>query len=54
MWRLERHAELEQWSDREKLLQLELRLKGRAERLFEVLSEESKVSFQVAVDSLRK
>ena len=54
VWRLERHAELEQWSDREKLLQLELRLKGRAERLFEVLSEESKVSFQAAVDSLRK
>ena len=52
--RLERHAELERWSDREKLLQLELRLKGRAERLFEVLSKESKSSFQAAVDGLRK
>ena len=52
--RLERHAELEQWSDREKLLQLELRLKGRAERLFDFLSKESKSSFQAAVDGLRK
>ena len=45
---------MERWSDREKLLQLELRLKGRAERLFEVLSKESKSSFQAAVDGLRK
>ena len=52
--RLERHAELEQQNDRERLPQLELRLKGRAEHLFEVLSEEPKVSFQAAVDSLRR
>ena len=52
--RLEKHAELERWSEREKLLQLELRLKGRAERLFEVLSKESKGSFQAVVDGLRK
>ena len=38
----------------EKLLQLELRLKGQAERLFEVLLKESKSSFQAAVDGLRK
>ncbi len=32
-----RHAELEQWSEREKLVQHELHLSGRAERLFELL-----------------
>ena len=36
--RLEKHAELEQWSDRKKILQLELCLQGQAECLFEVLS----------------
>ena len=54
MQRLERHAELEQWSVRAKLLLLDLSLKRRAEHLFEVLSEDSKVSFQAAADSLRK
>ena len=52
--RLERHAELEGWGDREKLLQLELRLKGRAESIFEVLPDESKGSFQAVVDGLGK
>ena len=52
--KLEKYAELEQWSDREKLLQLELRLKGRAEQVFNVLPKESVCDFSTAVDSLRK
>ena len=52
--KLEKYAELESWSDREKLVQLELRLKGRAERLFEVLPSESKSSFKSAVEGLKK
>ena len=45
---LEKYAELEQWSDREKLLQLELHLKGRAEQLFNILPEESVCDFRTA------
>ena len=52
--RLERHAELEQWTDREKLVHLELRLKGRAERLFEILPDEVKRNYSSAVEGLRK
>ena len=52
--KLEKYAELESWSDREKLVQFELRLKGRAERLFDVLPSESKSSFKSAVEGLRK
>ena len=52
--RLERHAELEQWTDREKLVHLELRLKGRAERLFEILPNEVKRNYSSAVEGLRK
>ena len=52
--KLERYAELEQWSERKKLVQLELRLKGRAECLFEDISKESKSSFSCAVESLKK
>ena len=52
--KLEKYAELESWSDREKLVQLELRLKGRAERLYEVLPQESKISFSSALESLKK
>ena len=40
--RLSRHAELEKWTDREKLLQLEIHLAGRAEQIYEVLTSESK------------
>ena len=54
MRKLEKYAELENWSDREKLVQFELRLKGRAERLFDVLLSESKSSFKSAVESLKK
>ena len=35
-------------------MQLELRLKGQAERLYEVLPTESKTSFSSAVESLKK
>ena len=52
--KLEKYAELETWSDKEKLVQLEIRLAGRDERLFEVLPKESKGSFNTAVDSLKK
>ena len=36
--KLEKHAELLCWSERTKLLQFELHLTGRAERLYELLS----------------
>ena len=52
--KLEKYAELEQWTDREKLLHLELRLKGRAEQVFSVLPKESVCDFSTAVSSLRK
>ena len=54
MRKLEKYAELESWSEREKLVQLELRLKGQAERLYKVLPTESKTSFSSAVESLKK
>ena len=47
-----RPAELENWTEREKLLQLELRLQGRAEELYEVLPVEDKSSFEKAVEAL--
>ena len=47
-----RHAELEKWTEREKLLQLELYLSGRAEQLYEVLPAEEKTSFSKAVEAL--
>ena len=50
--RLEKHAELQQWSERGKLLQFELHLVGRAERVYEVLPAELKQTFDVAVTSL--
>ncbi len=52
--KLERHAELERWSEREKLVQLELHLSGRAERLFDLLPPEVKAKFTSTVESLRK
>ena len=45
------YAELEKWTDREKLLQLELHLGGRAEKLYEVLPEEEKADFCKALGS---
>ena len=49
--KLLRHAELERWTEREKLLQLELHLVGRAEQLYEVLPDKAKASFSTAVDA---
>ena len=50
MHKLLRHTELEKWTEREKLLQLELHLVGRAEQVYKVLSEES---FSKAIDALK-
>ena len=50
--KLLRHAELEKWTEREKLLQLELHLSGRAEQLYEVLPVEEKASFAKVVEAL--
>ena len=52
--KLEKHAELQKWTDREKLVQFELHLAGRAERVYEVLPSTSKVSFKVATGALQK
>ena len=52
--KLEKYAEFENWSEREKLVQPELHLKGQVERLFEVLPKESKSSFSSAVECLKK
>jgi len=50
--KLLRHAELEKWTEREKLLQLELHLSGQAEQLYEVLPAEDKAVFSKAVEAL--
>ena len=52
--KLLRHAELEKWTEREKLLQLELHLTNRAEQLYEVLPTEDKTDFSKAVKALGK
>ena len=46
------HAELENWTGQEKLLQLELRVCGKAEKLHEVLTSEEKKCFSKAVKAL--
>ena len=48
------HAELKRWTEREKLLQLELHLVGRAELMYEVLPDKAKASFLTAVDALKQ
>ena len=48
------YAELEQWTERQKLLQLELYLSGRAEQVYEVLPASAKDTFPRAVESLKK
>ena len=48
------YAELEQWTERQKLLQLELYLSGRAEQVYEVLPASAKDTFPSAVESLKK
>ena len=51
--KLEKHAELQRLTDREKLVQFELHLAGCAERVYEVLPSTSKVSFKVATGALQ-
>ena len=50
--KLAKHAELQRWSEREKLLQFELYLAGKAESVYEVLSVELKGSYASATRSL--
>ena len=52
--KLEKHAELLGWTEREKLVQFELHLTGRAERVYEVLPSKSKETYAVATEALRK
>ena len=52
--KLEKHAELQWWTDREKLVQFELHLSVRAERVYEVLPSQSKASFKDATEALQK
>ena len=49
--KLEKHAEF-RWSERTKLLQFELHLTGRAERVYELLSSSVKSSFEEASQAL--
>ena len=50
--KLTKHAELQNWSEREKLLHFELHLVGKAERVYEVLPGESKSSYAKATKAL--
>ena len=50
--KLGKHAELMQWSERTKLLQFELHLTGRAERVYELLPSSAKSSFEKASQAL--
>ena len=52
--KLDKHAELQRWTDREKLVQFELHLAGRAERVYEVLPSTSKANFAAATEALQK
>ena len=52
--KLSRYAELESWTDRQKLLQLELHLVGRIEQKYELLPSEPRNTFMRAVKSLRQ
>ena len=49
-----KYAELLHWSDKEKLLQFELHLAGKAESVYEVLPPEEKGSFDLASKALGK
>ena len=51
--KLEKHAELEHWSERQKLLQFELHLVGRAEKIYNVLDKEYKKTYTSATKALR-
>ena len=50
--KLARHAELQGWTGRNKLLQFELHLGGRAEQIYEVLPSSAKASFEEASKAL--
>ena len=50
--KLNKHAELRRWSQRDKLLQFELLLTDKAERIYEVLPEESKKDYATATKAL--
>ena len=52
--KLEKHAELLQWSERTKLLQFELHLTGCAEHVYKLLSSSVKSSFEEASQALRE
>ncbi len=52
--KLERYTELEQWDEWCKLVQFELHLSDRAERLYEVLPAEAKRKYTDAVGALRQ
>ena len=58
LWRwlakLEKHAELQHWTEHEKLVQFELHLAGRAERLYEILPSQSKESYRKATTALQE
>ena len=51
--KLQRHAQLQQWTGHEALLQFELHLAGKAELLYELLPNDTKVSLDTAVAALR-
>ena len=50
--KLRRYAELQQWSERDTLLQVELHLTGRAEELYDVLPEDVKQSLESDISAL--
>ena len=52
--KLEKYSEIGRWSEREKLLQFELHLVGRAEAVYETIPADVKGSFATAVEALRK
>lgn len=52
--KLKKHAELLAWSEREELLQFELRLACRAKSVYELLPAEGKHTFTSAVECLQE
>ncbi len=52
--KLEKHAKLTNWSQHTKLLQFELHLSSRAERVYGLLAASVKVSFEMASRALRE
>lgn len=50
--KLEKYAELQRWSPRDKLLQFELHLTGKAESIYAVLPVDDKDTFEKASKAL--